>query len=107
MSLAAARATETSPYRLGHLRRAELHESRSSEGDGDEPVADVVPASVPDISGVAESALKFVSQDRRKQEVLSAGAQALRNREGGPEVITRVRGLFGEVGVVEVEVPYH
>src|SRR5207245_4445881 len=92
---------------LGHLCWAEPHESRSSEGDGYEPVADVVPPSVPDISGVAESTLKFIGQDRRKQEVLPADAQALRDREGGPQVIARVRGLFGEVGVVEVEVPYH
>src|SRR5215472_15939373 len=67
----------------------------------------MVPASMSNIGSVAEATLNLVGQGDRKQKLFPAGTLLAGHRDAWSNVVTGVRGLQREVGVIIVEVSDH
>ncbi len=64
----------------------------------------MIPATRPNAGGIAETALHFVGDRRRRDHLFSGRADALAHREHGRKIVARMRRFLREIGVVVIEV---
>ena len=64
----------------------------------------MIPTARADAGGVAKTALHFVSERDRGDQLAAVRADALRDRERGGDVVARMRRFFRKIGVVVIEI---
>src|SRR5436305_8933842 len=64
----------------------------------------MIPATRANARGVAQAALHLVSERSRGDEFAPAGTEAFRDREGGRDIVARMRRFLRKVSIIVIEV---
>ncbi len=90
--------------RVARLLRIELHQTRGRQRGRERAVGRVIPAARANAGGVAKTALHFVGQRDRGDQLATIRAHAFGDRERRGDVVARMRRFFRKIGVVVIEI---
>ena len=90
--------------RVARPLRIEFHQLRARQCRRKRAISRMVPAARANTRRIAETALHFIRDCRRQNDLLARCADALGRREHSGKIVARMGRFFRQIGVVVIEI---